>query len=29
MRVAIPPLLQYAFMVRCSVKAQEQFYLYL
>jgi hypothetical protein len=26
---AIPPLPQYAFMAWCSVKAQEQFYLYL
>jgi hypothetical protein len=26
---AIPPLLQYTFMARCSVKAQGQLYLYL
>jgi len=29
MRGAIPPLLQYTFMARCSVKAQGQLYLYL
>jgi hypothetical protein len=29
MREAIPPLLQYAFMAWCSVKAQGQIYLYL
>jgi hypothetical protein len=29
MRGAIPPLPQYASMVRCSIKAQEQLYFYL
>jgi hypothetical protein len=29
MHGAVPPLLQYAFMARCPVKAQVQLYLYL
>jgi hypothetical protein len=29
MREAIPPLLQYAFMAWCSVKAQGQLYFYI